>query len=820
MRWSDGADAYCGCGEVRYTGVGVKLRVRLLSIALSVTLCAGVITAAGGAVETAQAADAGLFDPGYIISDQAFYDANAMSVDQIQSFLNSQVPNCQASTGPTCLKNYVTSSSSKAAASGRCAAYPGSSSQSAASIIWGVGQACSISPKVLLVLLQKEQGLVTSKAPSATQYRIATGYGCPDTAACDTNYYGFFNQLYAAAKQFKTYAATASQWSIKAGQTNNIRLHPNAACGTKPVFVRNQATASLYIYTPYTPNGAAMANLYGTGDACSSYGNRNFWRTYSDWFGSPTGDGSPYGALISATAGYNRATVSGWTVDPDSSNNPISAVVYVDGTPRTTIVANKAVPELASRLGEGNTLHGFATTVSGLSGGSHSVCFFGINVGPGSNTLINCTEVTVLAGNPIGTIDQAAGYAGTIYARGWTVDPDTDQPIGVKLVVDSKVVAQGLANGDKPGLDAALPGYGDKHAFTVTANGFAPGAHSVCIVSTNTGPGGDTTVACRNVQLLGGSPILNLDEVAAHAPGQVTVRGWAIDPDVVDPTTVELTVDGRAAKSLSANTVKESLGTAYFGYGPAHSFSIILTGLAVADHTVCVTAKNFSAGADTSRCSTAPTPTGSPVLRIDQAEGTGLDALTVRGWAIDPDVIDPVRVHIYVDGILATKVTADTSKAGLDGAFPGYGDGHSFFASAVGIRPGNHNVCEYAINVGGGSTVVECRSVAAYSGNPVILFDEVAQQADKSIKMRGWAIDPDDVAPIRVHLYVDGVLATKVTADGSKPSLGTAFPSFGPNHAYSATVPALTPGTHEICAYGINAGPGGTSVVCSSLSTS
>ncbi len=26
--------------------------------------------------------------------------------------------------------------------------------------------------------------------------------------------------------------------------------------------------------------------MYGTGDGCSAYGNRNFWRYYTDWFGS------------------------------------------------------------------------------------------------------------------------------------------------------------------------------------------------------------------------------------------------------------------------------------------------------------------------------------------------------------------------------------------------------------------------------------------------------------------------------------------------------------------------------------------------------
>jgi hypothetical protein len=55
------------------------------------------------------------------------------------------------------------------------------------------------------------------------------------------------------------------------------------------VFIENQATAGLYNYTPYTPNDAALNNMYGTGDACSSYGNRNFWRIYTDWFGNPNG---------------------------------------------------------------------------------------------------------------------------------------------------------------------------------------------------------------------------------------------------------------------------------------------------------------------------------------------------------------------------------------------------------------------------------------------------------------------------------------------------------------------------------------------------
>ena len=67
---------------------------------------------------------------------------------------------------------------------------------------------------------------------------------------------GFFYQLYNAGRQFQRYAAHPENWRYRAGQTNQIQYHPNIACGTSPVYIRNQATAGLYVYTPYQPSAA------------------------------------------------------------------------------------------------------------------------------------------------------------------------------------------------------------------------------------------------------------------------------------------------------------------------------------------------------------------------------------------------------------------------------------------------------------------------------------------------------------------------------------------------------------------------------------
>src|SRR5690606_23980954 len=143
-------------------------------------------------------------------------------------------------------------------------------SKTAAQIIAEVGQACSISQKALLVILQKERGLVTKKTTTASDYKISMGYGCPDTAPCNEQYYGFFNQVFLAAQQYKVYKDRPTSYGYQAGRSNFIYWHPNASCGGSNVFIRNQATAGLYIYTPYQPNQAALNAGYGTGNSCSS----------------------------------------------------------------------------------------------------------------------------------------------------------------------------------------------------------------------------------------------------------------------------------------------------------------------------------------------------------------------------------------------------------------------------------------------------------------------------------------------------------------------------------------------------------------------
>ncbi len=260
------------------------------------------------------AVSAAEWNAGNIIDDAIFYDKSSMNVNEIQAFLNSKLPVCDTAGAKTseygggtraqygtskgypapfvCLKDYREDPATKANNLHGSPTPPGGIS--AAQIIWNVSQQFNISPKVMLVMLHKESDrLIIDDWPWSAQYRAAMGYGCPDTgpnysANCSAEYYGFYNQMYNAARQLRRYATYPQEYRYKAGQNNTIQFSPDPVCGSANVYIQNQATASLYNYTPYQPNQAALEAGYGEAH-CGAYGNRNFWKLYNDWFGSTNG---------------------------------------------------------------------------------------------------------------------------------------------------------------------------------------------------------------------------------------------------------------------------------------------------------------------------------------------------------------------------------------------------------------------------------------------------------------------------------------------------------------------------------------------------
>lgn len=261
-------------------------------------------------------ASASGFNPGRIIDDEIFYDSRAMgSAAEVQRFIEQHTPACDTwGTGPSgygnltraqyatqikrwhgppyaCLQNYHENpNNGDNSFNHGGGAFPGGIS--AGQIIWDAAQRYRINPQVLLVMLRKESSgpLFADSWPLKSQYKYAMGYACPDsgpgyTANCDSSKAGFYKQMDTAAWQLRKYHDEIQKYNYQPGRVNRILYNPNPACGYKDVYIENYATASLYIYTPYVPNDAALAAYPGTAH-CGAYGNRNFFYMFKEWFGS------------------------------------------------------------------------------------------------------------------------------------------------------------------------------------------------------------------------------------------------------------------------------------------------------------------------------------------------------------------------------------------------------------------------------------------------------------------------------------------------------------------------------------------------------
>jgi hypothetical protein len=385
----------------------------VLSNSLCFMLTLALVAGSGifSITKPAKAADLSQFKAGNIISDSLFYNGSAMNSSEVQSFLNAKVPTCTINNGQpsraagapwgsttianTCLKSYRQQTPNMAAQPGLCSAYQGSQSESAAEIIAKVGKACNISQKVLLVLLEKEQSLVSDTWPTNRQINQATGFACYDNGQpCVAEYAGFFYQVWSAARQFQRYGQSPFTW-YAVGKTSNILYQANRPeCGTKPVFIENRATAALYYYTPYTPNAAALAAGYGTGDICSAYGNRNFYQLFVDWFGS-THEQLPLidGVLQSVTGTPGQINISGWALYPRSQSSTARVVFSINGSRQPAVNANTQNTGSNALYPSAGNNHGFTATYP-TNAGTYNVCAILI-LQNGSEWNWGCQSVTV-----------------------------------------------------------------------------------------------------------------------------------------------------------------------------------------------------------------------------------------------------------------------------------------------------------------------------------------------------------------------------------------------------------------------------------------
>jgi hypothetical protein len=264
-------------------------------------------------------------------------------------------------------------------------------------------------------------------------------------------------------------------------------------------------------------------------------------------------------------------TLSGWATDPDVPGQAVQVHVYADGRPQYALLANQP-----NATADG---HGYGGALS-LAQGTHSVCAYAINVGPGSsNTHLGCRSVTV-SSNPGGAQERATAIGTTVTVSGWTVDPDApSQALSVHVYADGRPQFAVVADQPHPTANG--------HGFVGTLT-LSEGTHSVCTYAINVGAGSSNTqLGCATVKVSAHDPSGALDTATA-AGTTVTMTGWAVDPDVpAQALQVHVYADGAPQLAVLADQPNTTVD--------GHGYTASVT-LSPGAHSVCTYAINVGAG--------------------------------------------------------------------------------------------------------------------------------------------------------------------------------------------------------------------------------
>jgi hypothetical protein len=408
------------------------------------------------------------------------------------------------------------------------------------------------------------------------------------------------------------------------------------------------------------------------------------------------------GSIDVVTLERRTLRLQGWALDPDSSA-PLQIRILIDGQLATTAVADRARSDLVKFFPGAGPNHGFDVSID-VAPGSHSIEIYGLQTYPAGD-IVRLTATTVAIGAPFGSVDLVARVPGGVRIAGWLIDPNSQG--SAHIYVDGQLVQIAPTDRSRPDVAAAFPGFGSALGFDAIV-ALEPGSHNLCVyVFNELQPGNSPLLGCRTVNI-GGVPYGALD-VVSPVPGGVRVAGWAVDPDTTASLDVHVYVDGALMSAARADEIRNDVGATQVGYGSAHGFDLTLA-MAPGRHEVCVYAINQLHGDNSLIGCRTITVTSAPIGALDAAQRQGAD-VRIAGWAIDPDVIDPIEVHVYADGRLLTSIAADRSRGDIAAAYPGYGPDHGFDTTVA--APGARSICVYGINVAAGTnSLIGCRTVS------------------------------------------------------------------------------------------------------------
>jgi hypothetical protein len=150
-----------------------------------------------------------------------------------------------------------------------------------------------------------------------------------------------------------------------------------------------------YLWWGTLPAGKHQVCTYATNQGPGTGRSQLGCRSVTVAGSAPAAASNPLGRLDTVSASGSTATVWGWAFDPDVPRLQIPVGIYVDGTRVTLTTANTSRPDVGRVYPSAGSAHGYLWR-GRVSAGTHQVCSYGANQGPGTgNPRLGCKTLVV-----------------------------------------------------------------------------------------------------------------------------------------------------------------------------------------------------------------------------------------------------------------------------------------------------------------------------------------------------------------------------------------------------------------------------------------
>jgi hypothetical protein len=398
------------------------------------------------------------------------------------------------------------------------------------------------------------------------------------------------------------------------------------------------AASRVPLPTPARPTAGASANsgvFTGLGfDACAAPSTR----TMADW------GASPYRAIGVYIGGSNRGcsqpnltsawvtaqTGAGWHLIPtyvglQAPTSSCSSCAKISSSQAASQGVSSAVDAVAQAnavaMGPGSPIYFDMESYSRTSSASAATLAF----------LEAWTEKL-----------HSLGYVSGVYSSGASGVADLAEEIGTGYVLPDDIWVADW-NGQASGLDPYLPADGwSMHQRIHQYRGGHDESYGGTTINIDNDYVDGATVGSAIYTPGSEDPVGYFDLAGSPSPGQVRVKGWALDPNApTQPLAIRAFVGGRAG---APGAVEYELGTVatqsrsdvlakYPLAGSKHGFDISFPTLKNGPQPVCVYALNTGAGADVLLgCKTASVPVAVTLSHLKQTAGGGVKVWVACGW--------------------------------------------------------------------------------------------------------------------------------------------------------------------------------------------